>query len=123
MLLNGGELDGVRILSADTIKQFTSRQRVGLFDLSFKHIVDFGFGFIVNSNRYGADTVPYGFGPHASDETFGHNGFQSTSAFADPRHGLVAVIIPNGTPGDVVHEQRLREMLGALYEDLALAGQ
>ncbi|HEX4792942.1 MAG TPA: serine hydrolase domain-containing protein [Humisphaera sp.] len=123
MLLNGGELEGVRILGADTVRHFTSRQRVGLFDLSFKHVVDFGFGFIVNSNRYGADTVPYGFGPFASDEAFGHNGFQSTSAFADPRHELVVVIIPNGTPGDLAHEKRLREILSAVYQDLGLAGQ
>ena len=35
-----------------------------------KHI-DWGLGFIVNSNQYGPQTVPYSFGLHASPDTFG----------------------------------------------------
>lgn len=121
MLLNGGELDGARLLRPETVSLLTTRHRIGAYDLSFKHVIDFGLGFIINSARYGADTVPYGYGPYASDETFGHNGFQSTSAFADPKHGLVVIIIPNGTPGDAAHEKRLRQVLGAVYEDMDLA--
>ncbi len=120
MLLNLGELDGTRVLSPDSVRLLTTRQRVGMYDHTFKHIIDWGLGFIINSRRYGPDTVPYGFGPYASDDTFGHNGFQSTSAFADPAHWLVVVIIPNGTPGDPAHEARTRQVLKAVYEDLQL---
>ncbi len=121
MLLNHGELDGARLLSADSVRLFTMRQRVGMFDNSFQHVIDWGLGFIINSERNAPGQIPYGFGPYASDNAFGHNGFQSTSAFADPDHELVVVITPNGTPGDLAHERRLRAMLAAVYQDLKLA--
>ena len=42
-----------------------------MYDHTFRHVMDWALGFIVNSARYGRDTVPYGFGPYASDRTFG----------------------------------------------------
>lgn len=122
MLLNGGELDGVRIVSREAVARFTSPQRVGMYDETFKHKIDWGLGFLINSRRYGYKALPYSFGPHASDKTFGHNGFQSTMAFADPEHGLVVAIAPNGTPGEPAHDRRLRQVLSAVYEDLRIAG-
>ncbi|MDB5172507.1 MAG: pbpE 2 [Phycisphaerales bacterium] len=121
MLLNGGELDGTRLLSPETVRLFTTAQRVGMYDESFQHVIDWGLGFLVNSAKYGPATVPYGFGPHASDRAFGHHGFQSSLAFADPEYGLTIVIIPNGTPGEAAHDRRLRAVLGAVYEDLQIA--
>jgi CubicO group peptidase (beta-lactamase class C family) len=82
--------------------------------------MDWGLGFIINSARYGADTVPYGYGPHASPPTFGHGGSQCCTAFADPEYELAAAIIWNGRPGEAPHNQRLRETLAALYQDLQL---
>ncbi|HWE92560.1 MAG TPA: serine hydrolase domain-containing protein [Tepidisphaeraceae bacterium] len=120
MLLNGGELDGVRLLSRETVSQFTTAQRVGMYDETFRHVIDWGLGFLINSAKYGSPTLPYGFGPRASDRAFGHNGFQSSSAFADPEHGLVVAIVPNGTPGEAAHDRRLRAVLGAVYEDLGI---
>ncbi|MDB5354349.1 MAG: pbpE 2 [Phycisphaerales bacterium] len=121
MLLNGGRLDDARLLTPETVRLFTSAQRVGMYDESFQHVIDWGLGFLVNSAKYGPLTVPYGFGPHASDRAFGHHGFQSSLAFADPEYGLVVVIVPNGTPGETAHDRRLREVLGAVYEDLGIA--
>ncbi len=121
MLLAGGELDGVRLLAPETVASLRQRHRRGLFDLTFQHTLDFGLGVILNSNCYGAETVPYGFGRHASPETFGHGGAQSSIAFADPRHQLVAVLIANGMPGEAVHQRRHRELCSALYLDLGLA--
>lgn len=121
MLLNGGSLDGVRIISPQTAEALTARHRVGLFDHTFKHVMDWGLGFIVNNNQYGIDTVRYGYGPHASWRTYGHSGHQSSVAFADPKHGLAAAIVFNGTPGETAHDQRVRTVLSALYEDLGLA--
>ena len=122
MLLAGGETPtGPRILRPETIRALTSRQRVGMYDQTFKHIIDWGLGFIINSNRYGIDTVPYGFGRHAGESTFGHNGFQSTTAFADPEHQLVVAVVCNGTPGDAAHDRRMREIDAAIYEDLEIA--
>jgi CubicO group peptidase (beta-lactamase class C family) len=121
MLLAGGKSpDGVRILQPDTVKALTTRQRIGMYDQTFRHIIDWGLGFIVNSNRYGIDTVPYGFGADAGESTFGHNGFQSSTAYADPEHQLVVAIVCNGCPGDAVHDRRMREIDQAVYADLEL---
>jgi CubicO group peptidase (beta-lactamase class C family) len=120
MLLNGGTISDARIISPQTVEAMTARQRVGMFDHTFKHVIDWGLGFIVNSNQYGVDTVPYGYGPHASWRTFGHSGYQSSVAFADPKNRLVTAIAFNGTPGEIKHEVRIRSVLTALYEDLNL---
>jgi CubicO group peptidase (beta-lactamase class C family) len=109
------------ILKPETGRLFTTRQRVGMFDHTFDHVVDWGFGFVINSNRYGAETVPYGYGPHASEDTFGHSGAQSSAAFADPKHGLVVAWVCNGLPGEPRHQRRARALNAAIYEDLALA--
>ena len=120
-MLNKGEIDGVRILSPQTVEAIVSPHRVGMYDHTFRHVMDWGLGFIVNSARYGRDSVPYGFGPHASDRTFGHSGHQSTVAFADRENGLVVALVCNGMPGEIKHHVRMREILAAIYEDLGLA--
>jgi CubicO group peptidase (beta-lactamase class C family) len=121
MLLNGGELNGQCYLREETIHLFTQRQRQGLYDQTFGHTLDYGLGFIVNSNRYGAETVPYGYGQYASEETFGHSGAQSSCAFADPKNELVVAWVANGMPGERVHQQRQRAVNNAIYECLDLA--
>ena len=69
MLLNGGELDGVRVVSPQTVEALTARARVGMYDESFKHAMDWCLGLVPNNAQYGADTVRYGYGPHASWRT------------------------------------------------------
>jgi CubicO group peptidase (beta-lactamase class C family) len=119
-LLGHGELDGARILSPQTVEAMTARHRAGLFDQTFKHILDWGLGVIVNSNQYGAETVPYGYGHHASYRTFGHAGYRSSVGFADPERRLAVALLCNGTPGNEAHERRNRAILDAVYEDLGL---
>ncbi len=120
MLRRGGELDGVRLLSADMVQAMTSRQRVGMFDQTFRQTIDWGLGIILNSSHYGP-AIPYQFGPYASRSTFGHGGSQSSTGFCDPERNLVVALIFNGCPGEAVHDKRLRGVLKGLYEDLALA--
>jgi len=122
MLLAGGlTRSEERILTPESIAEMIRRQRKGKFDRTFQHIIDFGLGVMVNSNRYGAETVPYGFGRHATKYTFGHGGAQSSIGFADPKHHLVVVAIANGCPGEELHNERFRELNSAIYEDLGLA--
>jgi CubicO group peptidase (beta-lactamase class C family) len=120
MLLEGGTFNGRQFLAPQTIQLFTTRHRIGLFDETFQHKIDFGYGFIVNSNRYGVNTVPYGYGVHSSDSAFGHSGAQSSCAFADPEHQLVVAWVCNGTPGERPHQKRQREINNAVYEHLKL---
>jgi CubicO group peptidase (beta-lactamase class C family) len=118
MLLNGGELDGARIISPQTVEAMTARQRVGMFDHTFKHVMDWGLGIIPNNNQYGVDTIRYGYSPHASWRAFGHSGHQSSVAFMDVKRQLVAAIVFNGTPGEEAHDARVRSVLSAMYEDV-----
>lgn len=92
----------------------------GLFDQTFRHKMDWGLGFMVNSSRYGKLTVPYGFGQYASLDTFGHGGAQCSCGFADPEHQLVVVWILNGMPGEIRHQKRVRAINDAIYADLNL---
>ncbi len=121
MFLAGGTFQGQRVLESSTVRLITARRRTGKFDLTFRHVIDWGLGIIVNSNQYGAETLPYSFGRHASPDTFGHGGAQSSSAFADPVHQLVVAWAVNGMPGERRHNQRSRDLNTAIYEDLGLS--
>jgi CubicO group peptidase (beta-lactamase class C family) len=121
MLLGRGTLAGRRLLGSQTVEALTARHRAGMVDVTFKHVLDWGLGFIVNSVQYGAETVPYGYGHHASYRTFGHSGYRSSTGFADPENGLAAALAFNGTPANDAHERRIRAVLDGAYEDLGLA--
>ncbi len=121
MLLARGRSGDTRILRPQTMEALTVVHRVGLVDRTFKQKLDWGLGFIVNSRHYGADLVPYGYGRHASRRTFGHSGFQSSTGFADPVHGLVVAVAVNGNPGEPRHTERFRDATEAIYEDVGLA--
>ena len=120
-LLAGGALDGARILRPETVEAMTARQRVGMFDHTFRCVMDWGLGFIPNPATHGQPDVPYAYGRHASPRAFGHSGYRSSTAFADPEHELVVALAVNGTPGDAAHRERFRRILEAIYEDLGLA--
>jgi CubicO group peptidase (beta-lactamase class C family) len=121
MLLARGSWRTRRVLLPQTVEAFTTPHRVGMVDATFKHVLDWGLGFIVNSIQYGAETVPYGYGHHASARAFGHSGYRSSAGFADPERGLAVALAFNGTPGNERHEARIRSVLDAVYEDLGLA--
>ena len=116
-LLNGGK----SVLQPETVELMTSRQRIGMFDETFQFKMDWGLGFIINSNRDGFQ-MPYGFGRYASPDTFGHSGNQAACAFADPKHRLVVAWACNGMPGERKHQQRQRAINNSIYEDLGLTG-
>lgn len=120
-LLGKGELDGVRVLSAQGVDAMCARHRAGVTDETFGTVVDWGLGVMVNSWQYNARPAPYGYGEHASLRAFGHGGNQSSVAFADPDAGLAAVVIFNGMAGEPGHHRRSQPVLTALYEDLGLA--
>ena len=122
MLLQGGMgPDGISVLKSSTIELMTRRVRENLFDETLHFIIDFGLGVIINSNRYGADKVPYGYGPYCGEHTFGHGGSQSSIGFADPENELVVVAVANGMAGEPKHQRRSRAINAAIYEDLGLA--
>ncbi len=123
-----GSLDGATVLSPEVVALFTSRQREGMEDRTFRHVMDWSLGLMLDSKRHlptderGTAIIPYGYGPHASDPTFGHGGNQCAAAFADPTRGLAAAVLFNGMPGEDRHQRRVYTVLTALYADLGLVG-
>jgi CubicO group peptidase (beta-lactamase class C family) len=110
--------DGESILTRGSVQFITSPHRAGMFDHTFGHNMDWSLGFILNTTD--PTTMPYGYGPHASRQTFGHSGAESSCAFCDSAHKLVVAWSCNGQPGDAKHQQRQRAINGGIYEDLGL---
>ena len=79
MLLNGGELDGVRILRPETVARFTTYADSG------------------RSNRaLGWEKAPASWaGDLMSSRAFGHTGFTGTSIAIDPEAGIYVILLSN----------------------------
>jgi CubicO group peptidase (beta-lactamase class C family) len=120
MILNKGQLEGRRVLTEDSVHALTARSRQGMFDETFRHKLDWGLGFVCDSNRYGRKTVPHGFGWHCSEQTVGHSGSQSSAGYCDPKFGLAVCAVFNGRPGMAKNGRRFRLLNNAIYEDLKL---
>ena len=88
MILNGGELDGVRILAPHTVDLMTHNQTGTMIDSSGGS--GFGFGFAVNQ-RYGASGME-------SVSSFGWGGAYGSTYAVDPVEHLVIVFMINQLP-------------------------
>lgn len=77
--LQGGVIDGVRLLDEATVADMT-RNQIG--KLGWR-----GLGWELNASFY--------MGKLASDVTFGHTGYAGTSVVIDPRRDLVVVLLTN----------------------------
>ncbi|MGQ0713343.1 MAG: serine hydrolase domain-containing protein [Gemmatimonadaceae bacterium] len=80
MMLNGGILDGARILRPQTIAQFTAVQDPGLSHRAL--------GWETPSGRNSA-------GARMSARAFGHTGFTGTSLWMDPEQGAFVLLLSN----------------------------
>lgn len=85
MLLNGGEINGIRLLKPETIKYFTAYH-------SENSRRGFGFDKPEKDNATRKDPYPSAL---ASPETFGHTGFTGTCVWVDPKVNLVYVFLSN----------------------------
>ena len=81
MMLNGGKLDGVRLLSRKTVELMTTNQLA-------KMDVDFGFGLGFGVVRDESDLNEIG-----SVGRFGWGGFFFTSFFIDPQEQMVGIFM------------------------------
>ena len=131
-LRRGTTASGGRLLRPQTVEALSCPHRVGLFDKTFRAVLDWGLGLIINSQHYlprngeapGAENpaiVPYGYGRFASRRTFGHSGRRSSTAFADPEHGLAVAFAVNGIPAADHHDRRTQSLVEGIYQDLGLA--
>ena len=96
MLLNGGELDGVRLLSRKTVEQMTSNQRPsgtkvvnlgpGAFDVRPEAGMGFGLGFGVRIAD-GQSSYPGSVGDYS------WTGLWGTQFWVDPKNGMFAIMM------------------------------
>lgn len=107
-----------QLLHASSMKKMLAPVRRDQLDTTFGHKIDFGLGVILNSNRHGATTVPYGFGTQAGERAFGHGGARSSMGFADPDHDFTAAIFLNGRVPESEHQPRMRTLLDLLRSEL-----
>ena len=87
----GGELDGVRVMRPETVRNAMTEQSHLEVDLSLGFPTRFGYGLMLGAqllSLYGRDTQ------HA----FGHLGFTNILAWADPERALACAVMTNGKP-------------------------
>ena len=87
----GGELDGVRVIEAETIRSALVEQSHLEVDLSLGFPTRFSYGLMLGAqliSLYGRDTQ------HA----FGHLGFTNMLAWADPERAISVAVLNSGKP-------------------------
>jgi CubicO group peptidase (beta-lactamase class C family) len=108
LLLNGGELDGVRVFESRTIRRAVSEQSYLEFDLSLALPVRYGMGFMLGGrwlSFYGPDTL------HA----FGHVGFINVMGWADPERQITVGLMTSGKPllyPEIQHFTAIAQQIG-----------
>ena len=105
MLLNGGELDGVRMLSPVTVDLMT-RDHIG--DVPAGSVVQpgsagFGLGFAIRGNP-GAD------GEIGSEGAYYWSGFFNTTFWVDPKEQLLGILLTQIFPSGSDIQERFRIM-------------
>lgn len=91
LLLNGGELDGIRVFDRRTVRRATTEHSYLEIDLTLGLPLRYGVGFILGGkylSLYGPNTL------HA----FGHLGLSNIVSWADPSRDLAAAIMTSGKP-------------------------
>ena len=85
MVLNGGDLNGKRILSADAVKQMTSLQS-GELSTGFTPGNGWGLGFCLVREPVGVTEM-------LSPGTFGHGGAFGTQGWIDPKQEMIFILL------------------------------
>lgn len=93
MLLNNGELDGVRLLSRKTVELMTAVNQIGDFDATFLHSKGwkFGLGFAIQQDRsHDVDSGDVG--------VFEWAGIYSTRFSIDPKEEKITIFLSQTSP-------------------------
>jgi CubicO group peptidase (beta-lactamase class C family) len=109
MYLNGGELNGVRILSRTTVQSIMGNQTGDLFGDGIEH---YGLAFSVITSK-GQDA-----GGMGSKGTFSWGGYFNTEYFADPKEQIIGIIMKQ-TQGPVNDDTswKFRILVGQSIDD------
>jgi CubicO group peptidase (beta-lactamase class C family) len=89
LLLDEGELDGVRVLEPRTVRRAVSESAFFEVDLTLALPVRYGMGFMLGGDVFSI----YG---HATPRAFGHLGFTNIVTWADPERDIAAALMTSG---------------------------
>jgi CubicO group peptidase (beta-lactamase class C family) len=103
-LLDGGELNGVRVFDPRTIHHATSEQSYREIDLTLGLPIRYGLGPMLGDDPIGL------FGPKTG-RAFGHIGFTNIWSWADPERALAVALLTSGKPVLSLHMIRLVQLI------------
>ena len=103
-LLDGGELNGVRVFDPRTVQHATSEQSYREIDLTLGLPIRYGLGPMLGDDPIGL------FGPR-SGHAFGHIGFTNIWSWADPERGLAVALLTSGKPVLALQVIRLFQLI------------
>jgi CubicO group peptidase (beta-lactamase class C family) len=103
-LARGGEIDGVRLISAEGLANAT-RERHGGKDIVFTIYTRWAAGFLLNNRgMYGANAT-----------AFGHTGLGGSFAFADPETGIGMAYAMNLMAPNLMGDLRGKRLMDATF--------
>ena len=112
LLRRGGELDGVRVLSAESLAAAVAPCRRLRPDVATGLApIRWGTGFMLGSRHFG----PFGRGAPAA---FGHTGLTHVIMWADPQRRLAVGLISSGKPGRHPEARRYGELLDRINAEI-----
>jgi CubicO group peptidase (beta-lactamase class C family) len=103
-LLDGGELEGVRVFDPRTVRHALTEQSYREFDLTLLIPLRYGLGMMLGDSPIGL------FGPH-TPRAFGHLGFTNIFSWADPQREIAVALLTSGKPILSLHAVRLVQLL------------
>ncbi len=108
MYLNGGELKGIRLLSRTTVNSIMANQIGDLMQPGSSYGLAFGLVDQTGQDR----------GGRGQQGTFDWGGYFNTQYFADPREGIIGILMKQtqGTPSDQTG-WKFRQLVGAAVDD------
>ncbi len=111
VMRRGGELDGIRVIETDTVREALVERSHLELDFSLAFPTRFSQGMMLGSqyiSLYGRDTQ------HA----FGHLGFTNMLAWADPERAISVAVLNNGKPVLYPELHRLLGTMGKITSEM-----
>ncbi|MEO7931771.1 MAG: serine hydrolase domain-containing protein [Chthoniobacterales bacterium] len=112
MLANGGEMDGQRYFSPETIAQMSRILSQGDDRVTLEHTA-FSCGFMLDPIDANGMKLRSLYGP--SPRAFGHPGAGGSHAFADPENGLAFAYVMNQMELGIFPNAKSLRLVDALY--------
>ena len=112
MLLNGGELNGKRILKEETVRAMTRETGNTWFDRRLMMPMRYSQGFMLGNSPLGL------YGPDTK-QAFGHLGFMNILCWADPQRDISVALLNTGKSLGGRHVLVFADLLRTIAEECA----